>query len=83
MPEDLKKRVHILANCMQAVLGYMELGYFDKALEQMKNCAEQLGELSKLTATFVSIEKKEITQLPPATHGPRLVSEKDKDEPNP
>lgn len=47
---ELKTRIHHLTNCTQAVLGYMELGEYAKAVGQIKECILEMRTLAKLVA---------------------------------
>lgn len=44
--EEAKNLIHTLANSLQAAMGYMELGHYDKARIAVKSCAVLLRQLS-------------------------------------
>lgn len=48
MLEEVKKRIHVLADCLQAVLGYIELEEYTKAQDSALRCAEEIKSITIL-----------------------------------
>lgn len=71
--EHLKSKVHILTNHMQAVMGYLELEQYAKALNEVKSAIKELRELAKMIAgvkpsdAALNLPKKSVVVVPPGT----------------
>src|SRR5438309_661140 len=44
--EEAKNLIHTLANSLQAAMGYLELGQYDKAIKAVRNCNSSLRQLA-------------------------------------
>lgn len=49
---ELKRLIHAIVDCIQGVLGYVELGEYIKAEKQARQCIKQLGALAIALATM-------------------------------
>jgi len=77
---SLKTRVHKMVNHLQAILGYIELNQYDKALTETKRAAKEVVELQNILAhvqapAVVSLTDVKDILLPTVSSIERLTEE--------
>lgn len=65
--DELKARIHHHTNCIQTVLGYMELEQYERAYKQIRTCIQEMRELAKLVAKLHAVVVVVPTNLIPPT----------------
>lgn len=62
--EHLKSKVHVLTNHMQAVMGYLELEEYGKALTEVRRAIKELRALAKMISGFKPFVPDAVVTVP-------------------